>query len=167
MSSFEGLKWAVLRIDNNYWKRQSEDKNKVRSTRTSQNYPPRNPWLEPNKPPGTSERATNFDRWSCEGPRYPLSSTPSTCPENLTPIGNNILGPDGHLTLAEHQCCLTLGLCIRCGQSSHFVWACPKQSLRTPTLVERRATYLENIPAESDQPKKGLTVSLLLQGLTA
>jgi len=96
---FEGLKQAMLRINNNYWKHQLEDKNKSQTTCTLQIYLSKNPCLDPSRPSSTPERVTNSDRWSQKGPR-PLFPLLSTHPENLPLLGNNILGLDGQLTLA-------------------------------------------------------------------
>jgi len=54
--SFEGLKRAMMRIDNNYWKCQQEEKNKLQTACILQNHTPRLP--NPSKGPPTP------DRWS-------------------------------------------------------------------------------------------------------
>ena len=59
---FKGLKRAILRINNNYWKHQLENKNKSQTTCTLQIYPSKNLCLNPSRPSSTPERITNSDR---------------------------------------------------------------------------------------------------------
>ena len=132
---FKGLKRAILRINNNYWKHQLENKNKSQTTCTLQIYPSKNLCLNPSRPSSTPERITNSDRWSQKGPRSLFPLLP-THPENLPLLGSNILGLDGQLTLVEWQHYLLLGLCMYCGQTGHLAWACPRQSIRNLMLVE-------------------------------
>jgi len=46
LSTFEGLKRAVLKIDSDYWRRISDDKQKQQTIHTLQNHFPRSPRLE-------------------------------------------------------------------------------------------------------------------------
>jgi len=41
ISTFEGLKRAVMRIDNDFWKRQQEEKHKFQASRAIQGYTPK------------------------------------------------------------------------------------------------------------------------------
>ena len=69
MSSFEGFKRAVLRIDNDYWKRAQDNRNKLRTSRPSQYHAPKLPRSEPTRAPGAKERASYTERIS----RHPVS----------------------------------------------------------------------------------------------
>ena len=120
VSSFEGLKRAVLRIDNDYWKRQQEEKSKVRVNRNLQSYPPKPPRVEINRLPYLPEGSSIPDCWSRERPSSLNTTSPSTCPDHPQSSINNILGPNERLTAAKRQRCLTLGLCMRCGQVGHL-----------------------------------------------
>jgi len=51
LSIFEGLKRAVQKIDSDYWRRVSDDKQKQQVACTLQNYFPRSPRPEPTQPP--------------------------------------------------------------------------------------------------------------------
>jgi len=62
LSSFEGLKRLVLRIDNDYWKHQLEDKHKFWGTHTLSNTPTRPLREEPIKSMSTTEFSASPDR---------------------------------------------------------------------------------------------------------
>jgi len=50
ISTFEGLKRAVLRVDNNYWKQTLEEPNKFHTAHSPQNPMPRAPRVEQKYP---------------------------------------------------------------------------------------------------------------------
>ena len=167
MLFFEALKRTVLRIDNDYWKCQLEERNKPHLTRTSQNYAPKNPCPETNRPPNLLERAYISDKWPQEGPRSSPSTFFSACSKSHLPSASSILGPDGCLTQVERQYCMSMGLCMHCGQTSHLTRACPRQSLRPPTLVEGCTTHLEEAHTEPEHSKKVSAVLLFPSGPAA
>ena len=154
VSTFKGLKRAVSRIDNDFWKRHQEDKNKLRTVRTLPSFVPRTPRLDSNRFPNAPEGPPNPDRWYWEKPRLSPLSPLTTRPDSSQPLNTNILGPDGRLTPVERQCRLALGLCMHCGQPGHLTHSCPRQSHRTPAAVEAHATYLEDSLVESEHQKK-------------
>ena len=131
LSSFEGYKRAVMRVDDNYWRQVQDDKNKINMACTLQHHLPRFPkpenhrsaltnrpkTLEP--PPLSQQRA-----WNSPSPTQ--STEPSSSP--------GILGPNGHLTAVERNRRLSLGLCLCCGQSGHLARLCPKQASRNPAV---------------------------------
>ena len=103
LSSLEGLRRAVQKINNDFWKRQQEDQNKFRTARTSQTHTQKAPRPEPSRLTTTPEGLPSSDKWFREGPRPPASASLSTHP-NLSQSPDNItLGPDGCLTPLERQ----------------------------------------------------------------
>jgi len=110
MLSFEEFKRAVLHIDNNYWKRIQNNKNKLWTSQPLQYQSQKVPRLKPTRPLGTGERANNTK----QAPRYSFSleDTPPTFP--LRPSISNLLEIDSQLMLVEYQQCMSLGLCLCC-----------------------------------------------------
>ena len=78
--------------------------------------------------------------------------TPCTDPPNFFSIAK--LSPDGHLTPVECQCCMSLGLCMHCGQSGHLARNCPKQNSRPINIVEGQAIHLEQETEDPELAKK-------------
>ena len=167
VSSFKGLKRAVMQIDNDFWKRHQEDKNKLQMAHTLPSYAPRTPRLDTSRFSNTLEGSSNPNRWYQEKPRLPPFPPLTACPNLPQPLNTNILGPDGRLTPIERQRRLALGLCMRCGQFGYLVRSCPRQLHQTPTTVEARAAHLEDPLVESEHPKKELAVLSPPQGSTA
>ena len=100
LSTFESLKKAVLKINNNYWRRISDDNHKKRTVCTLQNYTPRT-W--------------NFEQGLLSSPidiTSILLTTSTECHCSLLfpnrPFHNSplllIFGSNEKLTLLEHQC---------------------------------------------------------------
>jgi len=89
--SFEGFKRAVLCIDNDYWKRIHDDKNKLQTSRSPQYQPQKVLRSEPTRPLETRKRA-NYTK---QAPRYPssLGNVPPTPPPR--PSISNLLEVDG------------------------------------------------------------------------
>jgi len=55
VSTFEGLKRAVMRIDNDFWKCQQEERHKFQAARAVQGYTPKAPRLTQGRPSPTLE----------------------------------------------------------------------------------------------------------------
>ena len=123
--SFEGLKKAVLRIDNNYWK-QSSKVNIRPHTIHFLHAPPQILQTDQNNsmPPANHTSLSNWAFGERPRPILPQTSTPYMDSSNSFSITK--LGPDGHLTLAKHQHYINLDLCIHCGQSGHLARGCSK-----------------------------------------
>ena len=62
VSIFEGLKRAVMRIDNDFWKRQQEEKHKFQASRTIQGYIPKAPRSIQERSPFALEGPTSTDK---------------------------------------------------------------------------------------------------------
>jgi len=62
VSTFEGLKRAVMRIDNDFWKCQQEEKHKFQALRAIQGYAPKAPRPIQGRPPPTLESLTSTDK---------------------------------------------------------------------------------------------------------
>ena len=111
LSTFEGLKKVVLKIDSNYWRRLSDDKQRQQTAHTLQNHTPRDLKPEQSSSIISIDRAniysTTFTEW------YQLPQI------QIRPFHNpaliSILGSNRKLTLSERQCHMDLGLCIRYG----------------------------------------------------
>jgi len=116
VSMFEGLKRVVMRINNNFWKHQQEERHKFQAARAVQGYTPKAPRPTQGRPSPTSESPTLTDKLPQDHTQGSLSQTPSSFrPEQLLSSTSSILGPDGQLTPTEHQCRMSLGLCMCCG----------------------------------------------------
>ena len=100
LSLFEGLKRSVLRIDNDYWKHQLEDKHKLWSTRTSSNAPTRLPREEPIKFVSTTKVLAFPDKNLQDRSRL-LFPAPHNDP--LAPPLSGVLELNGYLTPTECQ----------------------------------------------------------------
>jgi hypothetical protein len=117
-STFEGYRKAVLRIDNDYWKKKQDDANKRRMMHTLQNRlsktvaktdqkrtfaPPK-----PNPTPLSSSSSNNYQNRPRPKPNNfkPNSGrtfTPTPIPSSSSLPRNDHLGPDGKLTASERQ----------------------------------------------------------------
>ena len=145
LSTFEGLKRAVQKIDSDYWRRVSDDKQKQQVAHTLQNRFPRSLRLEPTQPPNpikTIAPPTN----STDRARTFL---PSNRPTQFS-TAPSILGPDGKLTPLKRQRRMDLGLCLRCGNMGHLARSCPHQPLRQTPVLEGRAALLEIDPSQHE-----------------
>ena len=166
-STFEGLKRAVLRIDNNYWKRSSNEDGKHRTIHAPSDISPRPLRIDqynptPRATPTTPPNRVTWERVRTIPPRVPIPH-----PE---PSGSSLitrLGPDGQLTPAEHQRRMNLGLCMHCSQSGHLARGCPKQNPRPTNVFEGRAAHLEQEAEEPELAKKMDAVSSFPGGSTA
>ena len=92
ISTFEGLKRAVLRVDNSHWKRKSEENNKPHNMRSPSSLPFRTPRTDQNNHAPATSSSTMPNRTTWERPR-PSPGTPRTELSN-SPLANK-LGPDG------------------------------------------------------------------------
>jgi len=100
LSSFEGLRRSILRIDNDYWKHQLEDKHKFWGTHTSSNALTRPPREESIKFVLITEVLASLDR-NLRDRFRPLFPAPHN--DLLAPLLSGVLGLDGHLTPTERQ----------------------------------------------------------------
>jgi len=73
---FEGLKRAIMRIDNNFWKRQQEKRHKFQALRAIQGYVPKAPRLIQERPPPTLESPISTDKLPQDCNRGPLTQYP-------------------------------------------------------------------------------------------
>jgi len=152
-----------LRIDNEYWKRLQEDKNKLQTNRSTQDHLPRPVRPKSSRSLWTESKGVPADR-ETRAFQPPIIS-PYT--NHLALPSNSILGADGRLTLAERQRHMNLGLCLRCGQTGHFARACSKQSSRPPGMINARATQINSIESSPETTKNVLAVPTSPRGPTA
>jgi len=61
---FEGLKRTVMRIDNDFWKRQQEKRHKFQALRAIQDYTPKAPRPIQGRPPPALESSISTDKLS-------------------------------------------------------------------------------------------------------
>jgi len=96
VSTFEGLKRAVMRIDNDFWKRQQEEKHKFQALRATQGYVPKAPRPIQGRPPPALESLTSTDKLPRDHNQGPLTQYPSSSHTEQSLSGtSSILGPDG------------------------------------------------------------------------
>jgi len=166
LSTFEGLKRAVMRIDSDYWRRVQDGKNKSRQLRSLQDHNSKLPRTEPNKSL-TPERTNVVKRPARERAKYSLPEISLPRPP-LTPSPSaTILGPDGRLTPLECQRHLDMGLCMRCGSTGYLARSCPKQNNRNiPTMEAQGAIVDASIPL-LETPKNCEAVHSFPRGATA
>ena len=100
--SFEGLKRAMLKIE-------------LQILCTLQGYILRTSRPEPGWAPSFSEGLAILDWVLRKAIKLLTSLTFPSYLKNSSSLLSNILGPDGWLTLAKQQYCLTRGLCMHCG----------------------------------------------------
>ena len=152
ISSFEGFKLAILRIDNDYWKRKQDEINKQKLMQTLQNRLSKNsqksaPRSSPNPPreqssssntPSNSYSFNNATRKFGSKPKPPQkpsgssTSIPNPSASSSAPLADK-LGPDGRLTSAERQRRMDKGLCLVCSQRGHIAKDCPKAKHNLPS----------------------------------
>jgi len=137
---FEGLK----RIDNNFWKRQQEERHKFQAARAVQGYTPKAPRPTQERPSPTLESPALTDKLPRDCTWRSLSQVPSSSrPKQPLFSTSSILGPDGRLIPTERQRRMSLGLCMCCGQSSHLARSCPKQVYWSSGVIEARASFID------------------------
>ena len=96
ISMFEGLKRAVMRIDNDFWKCQQEEWHKFQASRTIQGYVPKVPKPIQGRPPLALESPTSTDKLPRDHIWGPLTQYPSSSHTRQSSSGtSSILGPDG------------------------------------------------------------------------
>jgi len=78
ISTFEGLKRAVMRINNDFWKRQQEEKHKFQASRATQGYASKAPRPIQGRPPPALESLTSTDKLPRDRNRGPLTQYPSS-----------------------------------------------------------------------------------------
>jgi len=157
-----------MRIDNDFWKRQQEERHKFQATRAVQGYIPKAPRPTQGRPSPTSESPTLTDKLPRDRTQGSLSQAPSSSrPEQPPPSTSNILGPDGRLMPTERQCRMSLGLCMRCGQSGHLARSCPKQAYRSSGVIEARASFIDQSVDSLELSKNDTAVTSYLGELTA
>jgi len=85
---------------------------------------------------------------------------PSTAP--ATPLVS-ILGPDGWLTAAEQQQCISLGLCMYCSLPGHLARNCLRQSQKSLSTAEVWAALVKESLSILEILKKGQQISCSLE----
>ena len=152
LSTFKGLKRAVMRIDSDYWRHVQDGKNKSRQFRSLQDHNSKLLCTEPNKFL-TPKRTNIVERSARERAKYPLPKNPPPRLPLTPPSSMTILGPDGRLTPLERQHCLDLGLCMCCGLTGHLARNCPKQINKNIPTMEARGTIVDASNPLSETPK--------------
>jgi len=166
LSSFEGYKWAVMRIDNNHWKYIQEEKNKAHMACTLQNYLPQTPWIELTR--GIAdERSIHLEWGQKDRSRASRSGGIHQLAEHPVLPRTSTLGPDSRLITIEYTHWITLGLCLCYGQSSYLGQSCPRQFRRSSMVVWAWAAVINNTGTDEEETKNKVVVTLLPRGLTA
>jgi len=94
--TFEGLKRAVMRIDNDFWKRHQEEKHKFQTARLTQSYTPKPPRFTQGRPLPTQEGSSLPDKTPRDNSQgLPLQTPFPIHTEPTLPTVSSILGPDG------------------------------------------------------------------------
>ena len=78
ISTFEGLKRAVMRIDNDFWKCQQEERHKFQASRTIQDYIPKAPKPVQGRLPPALESPTSINKSPRDHIQGPLTQYPSS-----------------------------------------------------------------------------------------
>ena len=151
ISTFEGYKRAVLKVDNDYWKKKQDDNNKLKlmqalQSRLSKNLNkiPSKSSPNPSKDNTTASSSGNNNNSSSNSNKKPgFKPNPAKKPSNqasgsgsASPSSSSIsdkLGPDGKLTQAERQRRVSQGLCLVCGQKGHMAKECPRGKNNAPS----------------------------------
>jgi len=108
LSTFEGLKRAVLKINSNYWRRLLDNKQRQQTAHTLQNHTPRDPKPEQSSSIISIDRANIYSITSTKWYQSPQTQIKPSHNPALT----SILGSNRKLTPLERQCRMDLGLCI-------------------------------------------------------
>lgn len=172
-STFEGFKRAVLKIDNDYWKKKQDDANKQRLVQTLQSRLSRT--SKESKSSNSSSKDNNNSSTGSNVTLTPSSNASQNNPNsknkkgkgknknrnnnsNSTPQSSIVashLGPDGKLTATEKQRRMDNKLCVICADPGHIAVNCPKKKNNYPPSSNNskaRATKVEP-EAGSSQPK--------------
>jgi hypothetical protein len=180
IATFEGFREAVLRIDNEYWKRKKDDANKQRlvhalqsrlskSSGTREKHHPasyREQSSAPNNSSASAITSASASASASSSAHKHKKKTFSRPPTTFTRAPNtssapsenisSILGPNGKLTQAERARRMKEGLCMLCGRKGHTVKDCPKaknnSSPSGQTISKARAVKAEPVAGPS-QPK--------------
>jgi hypothetical protein len=175
-STFQGMREAVLRIDNDFWKRKRDEANKQRLIQNLQSRLPKSSSSKDQKSSGqqtknftpqtnqssSSNSNANADKKQKGKAKNPSQSNTSTsattASSSTTPTW---LGPDGKLTMTERLRRMKEGLCLICGKKGHLIKDCPKNKNNTSGgggegssgQSKGRAATTSTTPAGSSQPK--------------
>ena len=125
MSSFKRFKRAVLQINNDYWKKVQNNRNKSRKNNSPQYHTPKL-FRSESRTLGGEERTSPNKKTSRFLSAIETSSTSFVYRNSIS----NILGADSQLIPIKQQCHMNLGLCLHCGQSGHLARACSRQLTR-------------------------------------
>ena len=153
----------MLHVDNNYWRRIQDEKNKQKLVQTLQNHFSRTTRAESAKLFISPDKQIHLNPLEKGKERYLTLLSPS----NSEPLWNSILRPNGWLMAAKWQCQLNLGLCIYCSQTKHLAKTCPKQGSKQQTMLEGQTMQLEGSLGELEEQKNNLAAHLFPRGLTA
>jgi len=159
LSTFKGLKWAVLKIDSDYWRRISDDKQKQQTVCTLQNRFPKTMRTEQPYPSSNPNKTST-------PPQY-VTKCHQITPLPARAVPPQTLGLDGKLTPMECQRCMDLGLCLHCRNAGHLAKSCPQQTNQQYAPLEERSVFVELDVAPQEPPKKALAVLLSPEEPTA
>ena len=164
MSTLEGLKRAVIRIDSDYWRRVQDGKNRSHLAR-----PPQDSSLRSNKPDYPKSTTVNRlpppERPVRDQPRLYPSSIPAPMQLFSSPVSP--LGSDRHLTPTEHQHCMDLGLCLHYSQLGHLARNFPKQATRNLPTTEAHRALIDLLPLFPELPKNKTAALPIPRRMTA
>jgi Domain of unknown function (DUF4939) len=170
-STFEGFKKAVMKIDNDYWKKKQDDANKRRmmqalQTRFGKSVPkpdpkkfsgPPRPPMHPSQPSSSQQPSSSNNKSRPKPNNFrPNISKPYTPPVASSSSSSSFvprtdhLGPDGKLTATEKQRRIDRGLCLLCGQKGHLVRECPRSNRTPPSNPPNNAPKARAVKAEPE-----------------
>ena len=142
--TYDQLRLAALKIDNDYWKRKQEDAASRKKYTALQARYSKNEKSNSNSNNNTPNSSTNSNNGKSENNKKKDKGKGSSSSNNNSSAGSQApterpahLGPDNKLTATERQRRMDKGLCLVCGKEGHMRNSCPsakpKSSSETKT----------------------------------